>query len=139
MAKRTKYDISNIAVRIFLQGAGAKYKTHSNKQIFEILGKKCIYCGEVEDIVIDHLIPINKKDCGLHIAGNLVPSCRECNHLKGGKRWQDFASPEAFGRINNFLKEHEQVVDYEGIREKAETVYKKAGENVIALIDSQLV
>ncbi len=31
------------------------------------------------------------------------------------------------------------MVDYEGIREKAETVYKKAGENVIALIDSQLV
>lgn len=138
MSKRTRSDISNIAVRMLLQEESSKYKAHTNKQIFEILGKKCIYCESETDITIDHLVPINKKDCGLHIAGNLVPACRECNHEKSGKSWRFFANSAATERIEAFLKTYEQDVNYRGIREKAEIVYKQSGNMVVELINSQI-
>ena len=47
---------------------------------------KCIYCGQslsIENITIDHLIPLSKG--GTNYIDNLVPSCLECNCKKYNK------------------------------------------------------
>ena len=46
----------------------------------------CQYCGNrfsVEDLSIDHLIPLAKG--GTDIMPNLITSCKKCNNKKGSK------------------------------------------------------
>lgn len=39
---------------------------------------------------IDHLIPQNKKQCGLNLPGNLVFVTKEANHSRGNSSFEDF-------------------------------------------------
>lgn len=94
---RSKADISNTAVRIFLQDFGAAYDDERNlpryvkaknfNEISAFFGDRCCYCGSPLDGkgVQDHLIPLNQKGLGLHAWGNIVPSCGPCNAFKQGK------------------------------------------------------
>jgi len=41
----------------------------------------CIYCGSIERLTIDHLIP--RLVGGTHCQHNLVRACRSCNSSKG--------------------------------------------------------
>lgn len=45
--------------------------------------KRCEYCGSMEELSWDHLIPISKK--GPDTAENLVLCCRSCNSSKGNR------------------------------------------------------
>jgi len=54
-----------------------------NKELFKIYNSACFYCGSVDFIEADHLIPLSRG--GRHSVGNLVPACRSCNRSKGNK------------------------------------------------------
>lgn len=44
---------------------------------------RCVYCGEIKPLEMDHIIPISKG--GDHIKENIVPACRSCNAKKGDR------------------------------------------------------
>lgn len=65
-----------------------KRREPNNKEIkvavlkmFDLYGRKCLACGSVEDITIDHIKPIVKG--GITVLDNLQPLCRSCNATKG--------------------------------------------------------
>ena len=41
---------------------------------------KCVYCGQVYDLTVDHVIPVSKG--GLSDPMNLVTACAPCNRAK---------------------------------------------------------
>ncbi len=47
------------------------------------LPKVCVFCGAIDNLSTDHLIPINRG--GDDSADNLVLSCRACNSSRGDK------------------------------------------------------
>jgi hypothetical protein len=48
-----------------------------------ILSDFCSYCGSMDDLTLDHMIPRIRS--GPHSADNLVVSCRPCNSSKQGR------------------------------------------------------
>ncbi len=50
------------------------------KGIYSFYNDTCIYCGNKENLTLDHVIPLNGG--GIHSESNLVVACRKCN---GGK------------------------------------------------------
>lgn len=88
----TPADAANTAVRAFLTKVGQEYLGRTfNKQQGrgrrdwlrikdETFGGQCCYCGETrEDLQLEHLLMFNRKECGLHIPGNVAPCCPACN------------------------------------------------------------
>jgi 5-methylcytosine-specific restriction endonuclease McrA len=55
----------------------------TKKELNKIYSSPCINCGNKNDIVIDHIIPIVRG--GSHSIGNIQPLCRSCNLYKGSK------------------------------------------------------
>jgi len=53
-----------------------------------IINDPCLYCEEVEDIAIDHVIPMNINrlppgvEAGTNQWWNFAPACRKCNSRK---------------------------------------------------------
>ena len=94
-------DVANTMVRAFLTKIGESYLNHSfntgsgkGKEIWQGIKikfeSKCAFCGkEFNDLTIEHLVMFNRKECGLHHPGNVVPSCKSCN-----KRTRDKDSKE---------------------------------------------
>jgi hypothetical protein len=52
-------------------------------QIFERDGHACTYCGDVENLCCDHILPLIQG--GSNDPENLTTACRTCNSSKGGK------------------------------------------------------
>ena len=77
---------------------------------------KCAYCGSEEELVMDHVVPINRKSFGEHRLGNLVPSCKSCNKKKGSKDYQVFlkGQEDRISAINEYMENND---------------YKPLGEN----------
>jgi len=44
---------------------------------------RCVYCGEVKPLTMDHIIPLSKG--GHHVKENIVPACKTCNSIKNNK------------------------------------------------------
>ena len=105
----SKSDISNSAIRIFLQNVGKFYdevrqfdpfvpKVGQKDELLEFFEHKCCYCSEaITRITLsqDHLIPMNKSFLGLHAWGNVVPCCKNCNNEKQQRPWEEFATEKA--------------------------------------------
>jgi hypothetical protein len=101
---RSKSDVSNSAIRIFLQKVGDFYdrqrgydpfkpKVAQSEELLRFFGFKCCYCFVeigLGNYSQDHLIPMNKEHLGLHAWGNVVPCCRDCNNKKLNKSWEAF-------------------------------------------------
>jgi len=62
---------------------GAKTFVITQKEIKKLYNTKCVYCSSVQNIELDHIIPLSRG--GNHSAGNLVSACRTCNRSKGFK------------------------------------------------------
>jgi len=106
---RSKSDISNSAIRIFLQDVGKFYdkarglepfgpKVAQKDELLEFFNHKCCFCGtgiDRKSLSQDHLIPMNKTSLGLHAWGNVVPCCSSCNNEKQQKPWKEFLSAKA--------------------------------------------
>lgn len=74
------------------------YDEERVRQAMELLGQidpenlVCVYCNSTAE-TWDHLVGLVKKSelAGYgHQLGNLVPCCRACNSLKGGRDWRAF-------------------------------------------------
>ena len=86
---RSKSDIANSAIRIFLQDVGKYYdqargyepfvpKVSQKDELLDYFEYRCCFCGtEINrgSLSQDHLIPMNKASLGLHAWGNVVPCC----------------------------------------------------------------
>ncbi len=92
-------DISNSVIRNILPQISemlyGKFKEEFIIETLDYFDWKCPYTGRpidehLEDFEIDHIIPQNKKDCGLNIRGNLVCSDKRANSMKNGLRADDF-------------------------------------------------
>jgi hypothetical protein len=68
---------------------------------------KCAYCESSEDLTIDHIIPQSKG--GKDEKNNVVCACKQCNHSKGHKLWdewfkeQDFFTTEKMSAIVEWM------------------------------------
>ena len=86
---RSKFDISNSAIRIFLQDVGKFYdeargffdpfgpKVSQKDELLDFFKHECCFCSaEInrKSLSHNHLISMNKKSLGLHAWGNVVPS-----------------------------------------------------------------
>ncbi len=81
----------NLLVRNILSNLGEESFNNEDWENTKIhFENKCAYCGSKEQLVMDHVVPINRESLGEHRLGNLVPSCRSCNSKKGNKDYKDF-------------------------------------------------
>lgn len=95
----------NALVRNILSRLGEEQFNEADwQEVVHELGNACAYCGVQTDLVMDHVIPINKQSLGEHRLGNLVPSWRTCNAKKGQHDFRDFLSKDQ-GRIDA-IQEH---------------------------------
>ena len=154
MAK-SKYDIANSAIRIFLQDVGKFYdeergfepfgpKVAQRKELLTFFKEECCYCGTpitAKTISYDHLIPMNKAALGLHAWGNVVPCCPPCNNEKQQKGWVEFLAlksdqatlVERKARIESFVstKNYDPNLD---LNEYADNLYEDVGAVAMTLI-----
>jgi 5-methylcytosine-specific restriction endonuclease McrA len=153
---RGKPDLSNTAVRIFLQDFGAAYdderglpryvKSKHFDEIQSFFGGRCCYCGVDLDGkgVQDHLVPLNQTGLGLHAWGNIVPSCAQCNAFKQGRPWHEVVAARAGGaaaarykRITEFVSHYQYAPPYDLASATAD-LYAETGEVAMALIRTKI-
>lgn len=91
---RAKSDVANKLVSMFLHelsrrlsaqlGLGVTESAYT-KAVAETFGGGCGYCGcllEPDRAAVEHLDGMNRYRVGLHIAGNVIVSCKRCNSEK---------------------------------------------------------
>ncbi len=87
------------------QGEYIPYSALQLAQRFSYFNNECAYCGSIEGLTIDHLVPLSKR--GADKIENIVPACLICNSGKGNKEaltWyqsKSFYSAERWEHINN--------------------------------------
>jgi hypothetical protein len=152
---RSKSDISNSAIRIFLQDVGKFYdeargyepfvpKVAQKDELLDFFDHQCCFCGSPIDkksLSQDHLIPMNKTSLGLHAWGNVVPCCSPCNNEKQQKPWLQFIqqkskaeAPSRMKRINAFVdsKSYDPSLN---LHDFADNLYEDVGEVAMTLIN----
>lgn len=152
---RSKSDISNSAIRIFLQDVGKFYdqargfepfgpKVGQKDELLSYFDHKCCFCGveiDRKSMSQDHLIPMNKGSLGLHAWGNVVPCCQACNNKKQQKPWdeylKDIAGEDAEirkQRIEDFVvsKNYDPSLDLHAF---ADNLYEDVGQVAMTLIN----
>lgn len=153
---RSKSDISNSAIRIFLQEVGKFYDLErgfdpfrptvkQKDNLLEYFGSKCCFCNveiDRKSLSQDHLIPMNKTHLGLHAWGNVVPCCKGCNNQKQQKPWEEFLLSKAGLKeaekrasvINSFV--HEMGYDPAlNLHQYADNLYDDVGAVATTLIE----
>lgn len=152
---RSKSDISNSAIRIFLQDVGRYYdqargfdplipKVSQKDELLEFFNYQCCYCAKPIDrksISLDHLIPMNKTALGLHAWGNVVACCQVCNNEKQQTGWQDFLMKKADETTVNPRREKIQqfvaLKNYDpnlNLHDYADNLYEDIGAVAMTLI-----
>jgi 5-methylcytosine-specific restriction endonuclease McrA len=155
---RSKSDLSNTAIRIFLQEVGSFYDRERGFEVFKPNGRqkqavyefftgRCAYCDSPLDgdlATLDHLIPLNKAALGLHAWGNVVASCRHCNKDKHDKGWQAFLAvkagddfPRRRDRILTFIERYKYRPEL-GLHTIADNLYQDVGEVAMTLVRLRL-
>lgn len=152
---RTKSDIANSAIRIFLQQVGVFYDekrgyerfvpTKKQKEkLLKAFDNECCYCGaeiNEKNLSQDHLVPMNKASLGLHAWGNVVPCCQNCNNQKQQTAWLDFLKERA--SVNTYAQRHKRITDFVAemkyqpnlhLDTYAENLYQDVGEVAMTLI-----
>lgn len=71
-------------------------------RLVSAFGALCVYCGAEDPTDMDHIVPLSKG--GLHVKGNVLPACRECNSSKRVRPFHVFCEehgipPEQQGHI----------------------------------------
>ena len=152
---RSKSDISNNAIRIFLQDVGRFFDTErgyepfgpkvaQKDELLEFFDHKCCFCNieiDRQSLSQDHLIPMNKTSLGLHAWGNIVPCCKDCNNEKQQKPWRDFIIKKAGTEANKRIKLIESFVSEKkydpnlNLHEYADNLYEDVGQVAMTLIN----
>ena len=71
---------SLVRERPYLRVEAPEYEAHVRRAF----GGACVFCGDglTRDLHVEHLDAMNRVRAGLHIAGNVVLSCKRCNWAK---------------------------------------------------------
>ena len=115
MAKQTRKwnpgDAANTFVRVILSDAGTLLGGLTEtewKTTLDWFEGRCAYTDDVlrkDQVGRDHAIPMNRKHCGLHLFGNVLPATREANRRKAGKHYRDFIDDRGrLERIEEFVR-----------------------------------
>lgn len=64
------------------------------KQSIKDYWGECAYCGNRNDLTLDHIIPQAKG--GEDHLSNVICACRSCNLDKGHKNWKEWYSNQIF-------------------------------------------
>jgi predicted restriction endonuclease len=97
--------------------SSAEAKRKWRQSIKEHWNYRCAYCGDTENLTLDHITPRSKG--GTDRITNLVCACNSCNKSKGHNHWsdwylsQDFFTTERLSAIiewQNKISENELVV-----------------------------
>jgi 5-methylcytosine-specific restriction endonuclease McrA len=155
---RSQSDLSNTAIRIFLQEVGNFYDKERGFEVFKpspkqkdevhaFFERKCAYCAATLDAdlsTLDHLIPLNRTELGLHAWGNVISCCRNCNKEKHFKGWKEFLqakagalAPERRERIQQFVAHYRYKPEL-GLHAIARNLYEDVGEVAATLIKLRL-
>jgi 5-methylcytosine-specific restriction endonuclease McrA len=152
---RSKSDISNSAIRIFLQDVGKYYdevrgfepfgpKIAQKDELLDFFNHECCFCGveiNLKSLSQDHLIPMNKSALGLHAWGNVVPCCQPCNNEKQQRPWQQFLITKSRSdakvrenKINHFVtsKNYDPTLN---LHDFADNLYEDVGQVAMTLIN----
>ncbi|MEK7129999.1 MAG: HNH endonuclease signature motif containing protein [Patescibacteria group bacterium] len=159
MGTKSRSDISNSAIRMLLQSAGAfydearGYKRFSTngtewKEVIKLFSNACCYCGvklTPDNMTDDHLVPINKKSLGLHAWGNIVPCCRHCNKEKHFGEWRVFlkskSSRELYKKRAGLILRYQKKYGYNPnieLKDIANNLYEDVGQVSSTLINLRL-
>jgi hypothetical protein len=155
----TNSDSANTAVRAFLTKVGEEYLgrrfntgSGKGKQDWENIKDKfndsCAYCGSNNSrLTMEHLIPFNRTNCGLHHPGNLVPSCTNCNRrkVKNGEQetWTEHLESKAkdlkdFGIKKTKIEEHISDENYPKLDDREINALKAISNSLYESIKNQV-
>ncbi len=120
----------NSLIRTILSNLGEEsFKKKDWEKTKAYFHNKCAYCGSDKEIVMDHVVPINRKSFGEHRLGNLVPSCKSCNKNKGSKEYQIFleGQEDRISAINKYMedKNYKPLGENEEVAKLLEMAYKE--------------
>lgn len=101
---------------------------------------KCAYCQSPITAAtsdIDHVVPMNKASLGLHMYGNLVPTCKPCNSDKHSDSLDEFISKHP-GRVSvkvsaslkQRAKKYGSDLDTKPLRDFVENLYSSVSDLV---------
>lgn len=85
---------------------GIVISTENWRGVLEKAGNRCLYCGAVGDLHIEHFIPVSRG--GQSTLTNILPACEPCNKSKGAHDPYTWI-PERFG-----LEALQRAVDFLG-------------------------
>lgn len=133
----------NLLVRNILSNLGEEsFNGQDWKETKEYFSNQCAYCGAESELVIEHVIPINRVALGEHRLGNLIPSCRSCNSSKAGKSYLEFleGKNEKIERIQKYMESRNYVPlgDNEQVAMILDMAYKEVAtisKRYIAILD----
>ena len=130
----------NLLVRNILSNVGEESFGPAHWQgVIDDFDRRCAYCGQEGELLMDHVVPINKQSLGEHRLGNLVPSCRTCNANKGDKNFRAFLSPypDRIAQIEAHMDRHNYVPigENEQIRQIIEMAHKEVAQVAGRYID----
>jgi hypothetical protein len=75
---------------------------------------ECAYCGETENLTLDHITPRSKG--GSDRVTNVLCACKECNTSKGHQMWSDWYLNQDFfatERLSKIVEWQKKIVDNE--------------------------
>jgi len=60
------------------------------RQVFDAYGKKCMKCGNCDELHVDHIKPKSKFPKLAYRFSNMQVLCKRCNKLKGNRHCADY-------------------------------------------------
>ncbi|SLN77351.1 HNH endonuclease [Roseisalinus antarcticus] len=115
------------------------------QEVISDFDQRCAYCGAAGDLVMEHVIPINRTSLGEHRLGNLVPACRSCNAVKADQDYRDFLAQETdkIAAIEAHMAKHDYLPIGENQRlrqiiELAHQDVRQLADRYAAIVDTML-
>jgi hypothetical protein len=75
---------------------------------------ECAYCGETENLTLDHITPRSKG--GSDRVTNVLCACKKCNNSKGHQMWSDWYLNQEFfttEKLSKIIEWQKKIADNE--------------------------
>ncbi|SDF82463.1 HNH endonuclease [Sulfitobacter delicatus] len=136
----------NYLVRNILSRLGdEQFNAPQWQEVVDAFDRACAYCGAEGELVMDHIVPINKQALGEHRLGNLVPSCRACNARKADRNFREFLAddPIRISAIEAHMMSqgYEPIGDHTQLRQIIELAHqdvRNLADRYVAIINTVL-
>jgi 5-methylcytosine-specific restriction endonuclease McrA len=137
----------NLVIRNILSNLGQEsFNERDWTESKEYFSNSCAYCGQEGELIMEHVIPINRQSLGEHRLGNLVPSCRSCNSAKADKSFRDLLinNPIRLQKIEEYMDSHNYVPlgDNEQVNAILEIAYNEVSfvaERYVTILNNLLL